>query len=194
MANGKPATASDVMAPNSCVSGALGAKAVWPVCDPAAQNGSCPREELVLEPGAVSTVRIINAATQVYMTVCFLGHNITVVAADARPVAPLALFECVDVNSGQQMDVQVQANAAPGPYWLSVTPQYRKGAPWAFGVLHTRGTTAGPCPPPPSSSRSRCLPGGGAWTPQWRRGLEQAPAAPAAMAAFPVFFVDRQTP
>jgi L-ascorbate oxidase len=47
-------------------------------------------------------VRLINAATLVYMTVCFEKHTVTVVALDAAPVEPKEFYECVDVNSGQR--------------------------------------------------------------------------------------------
>lgn len=49
-------------------------------------------------------MRIINAATLVYMTVCFEAHHVTVVAMDAIPVQPKTFFECVDVNSGQRWE------------------------------------------------------------------------------------------
>jgi L-ascorbate oxidase len=47
-------------------------------------------------------VRLINAATLVYMTVCFEKHDVTVVAMDANPVKPITFRECVDINSGQR--------------------------------------------------------------------------------------------
>jgi len=39
---------------------------------------------------------------QVYMTVCFEKHNVTVVAADAMPITPQTFSQCVDVNAGQR--------------------------------------------------------------------------------------------
>lgn len=55
-----------------------------------------------VEPNSVNRIRIINAATLVYMTVCFEKHDVTVVALDAVPVEPKTFKECVDVNTGQR--------------------------------------------------------------------------------------------
>lgn len=56
----------------------------------------------MVQPGKTSRVRLVNAATLVYMTVCFEKHNITVIALDAAPVEPKSFYECVDVNTGQR--------------------------------------------------------------------------------------------
>ncbi|KAI8468179.1 MAG: Cupredoxin [Monoraphidium minutum] len=144
MANGAVATPADVMAPTSCVAGQLGPAAVWPSCEvDAAKTASCKREDITLTPGTTHKFRLINAATLVYTTVCFAGHDVTVVAADAKAVRPVKFSECVDVNSGQRLDVLVTANQAPGAYWISVTSQYRKGAPSAYGVMRYKGAPAG---------------------------------------------------
>lgn len=142
--NGNTTTAADLLTPNDCVAGSLGGPAAWPVCKPA--QGECAREETEIEAGSTRKFRILNAAAQVYTTVCFMGHNVTIVAADARPIVPVTLSECVDVNSGQRLDVEVKGDAKPGAYWIAVTPQYRKGAPSAFGVLRYKGTPKGALP------------------------------------------------
>lgn len=60
------------------------------------------REVLTVKPGETVRVRLVNAATLVYLTICFGGHNVTVVAADSMPIQPQTFYQCVDVNSGQR--------------------------------------------------------------------------------------------
>ncbi|KAI8468177.1 MAG: Cupredoxin [Monoraphidium minutum] len=144
MANGAAAKQADLMNPNGCVAGQLGGPAAFPFCNvDAEETKKCKRSEVRLTPGATHTFRLINAATLVYTTVCFAGHDVTVVAADSKAVRPVKFSECVDVNSGQRLDVLVTANQAPGAYWISVTSQYRKGAPSAYGVMRYKGAPAG---------------------------------------------------
>lgn len=119
MRNGKVAEKVDLMNPSPCVAGSLGPNGTWPTCSLLPASSGCKREEFTLAPGSAKTFKIINAATLVYMTVCFHGHNVTVTAADARPVKPVAFNECVDVNSGQRLDVTVRANQPVGNYWIS---------------------------------------------------------------------------
>jgi FtsP/CotA-like multicopper oxidase with cupredoxin domain len=72
---------------------------------PAVGNSKCSsqqRPEITVKPGSTTRVRLVNAATLVYMTVCFEKHNVTVVALDAAPVEPKTFSECVDVNTGQR--------------------------------------------------------------------------------------------
>jgi FtsP/CotA-like multicopper oxidase with cupredoxin domain len=72
------------------------------------------------------------------MTVCFGGHDVTVTAADARPVAPVGFGECVDLNLGQRLDVTVKPNGTAKSDWLSgarrprVGPWRGVGPPWAW--------------------------------------------------------------
>lgn len=68
----------------------------------AAEGSGCQREVLTVVPGSLNRIRIINAATLVYMTVCFEKHDVTVVALDAAPVEPKTYRECVDINTGQR--------------------------------------------------------------------------------------------
>ena len=56
---------------------------------------------MTVEAGKTYRVRIINAASLAFLSVCFGGHNVTVVAADAYPVDPLPV-QCVDINLGQR--------------------------------------------------------------------------------------------
>jgi len=44
---------------------------------------------------------------------------VTVVAADARPTEAVTFSECVDVNSGQRLDVEVKADQEKGTFWIS---------------------------------------------------------------------------
>jgi hypothetical protein len=122
---------TDVLTPSPCVAGQLGPKAAWPTCNVTAAiaaDPKCTREEIVIAPNATTTFRIINAATLVYTTVCFGGHNVTVVASDARATEPVTFKECVDVNSGQRLDVEVKADQAGGVFWISCGWRLRVGA------------------------------------------------------------------
>jgi len=60
------------------------------------------RATITVSNNKVNRLRLINAATLVYMTVCFEKHDVTVVALDAAPVEPRTFEECVDINSGQR--------------------------------------------------------------------------------------------
>ncbi|PNW88481.1 hypothetical protein CHLRE_01g031500v5 [Chlamydomonas reinhardtii] len=98
-------------------------------------NPGCTHTQVTVQPGKTYRLRLVNAALLVYMTVCFEGHNVTLIAADAVPVAPVST-QCVDVNSGQRIDVLLKADQPAANYWISVVPQYRTGAPAGYAVLH----------------------------------------------------------
>ena len=55
-----------------------------------------------METGKTYLLRIINAASLAYQSVCFEGHDLTIVAADAYPVQPVNVT-CLDINSGQRL-------------------------------------------------------------------------------------------
>lgn len=180
MASGAVATAGDVLSPNACVAGQLGApaggggggdplarahpqathprrlpkrprlhtparrpagpKAAWTTCKPEAAKAGCRREEILVAPGSTTTLRVINAAALVYMTVCVGGHEAAVVNADSRPVEPRVFADgCFDVNSGQRLDVLLKANKAPGAYWITGAHLclLEKGRRWS-ALLHER--------------------------------------------------------
>ncbi|KAL3145498.1 hypothetical protein ABBQ32_003322 [Trebouxia sp. C0010 RCD-2024] len=65
-------------------------------------NPGCSHENITLVPGQTYRFRIINGGSLLYQTVCFEGHNVTVIAADATPTEPISFGPCVDVNSGQR--------------------------------------------------------------------------------------------
>lgn len=65
------------------------------------------RPTVVVQPGSSTRIRLINAATLVYLTVCFERHTVTVIALDAAPVKPKSFYECVDVNTGQRWGCMV---------------------------------------------------------------------------------------
>ncbi len=61
----------------------------------------CKRENVTVEAGKTYRIRMINAGSLAYLTVCFANHNVTIVAADAYPTNPLTM-PCVDINLGQR--------------------------------------------------------------------------------------------
>ena len=65
-------------------------------------NPDCGHENITVTPGQTCRLRIMNGGSLAYQTVCFEGHNVTVVAADATPTQPVSFGPCVDVNVGQR--------------------------------------------------------------------------------------------
>ncbi|KAL4428183.1 hypothetical protein ABPG75_002272 [Micractinium tetrahymenae] len=107
-----------------------------------AVNPGCAHENVTVEAGKTYLFRIINSASLPYQTVCFEGHDVTIVAADAVPVKPIAASKfkgCIDINSGQRYDVLLTANKAAGNYWIATSVQFRPGSPSGYAVLRYKG-------------------------------------------------------
>ena len=68
---------------------------------PLRMRAGCARYNMTVEAGRTYRVRMINAGSLAFLSVCFAGHNVTVVAADAYPINPLQAT-CVDINLGQR--------------------------------------------------------------------------------------------
>lgn len=163
MRSGALAGADDLLLPDG-VAGQLRPAAAFPLCNatgmltPAASAGAGGDESkrgfgapavIDVPRGQTTLLRLANAANLVYLTFCVRDHWLRVVAADAVPVRPYDAFECVDLNAGQRLDVLLVANvttggegaeaassSSPGPiFWMSASPQYRKGAPTGYAVL-----------------------------------------------------------
>ncbi|ROV98061.1 hypothetical protein VMCG_07032 [Cytospora schulzeri] len=73
--------------------------------------------EAVFESGKKYLIRIVNAATEGHFQFSIDGHSLIVIANDLVPIVPYTT-ESVLVTMGQRYDVIVEANAAPGNYWL----------------------------------------------------------------------------
>ena len=80
---------------------------------------------MTVEAGKTYRIRMINAGSLVFYTVCFAGHNVTIIAADSFPVTPLSV-SCVDINLGQryhhfllqgQMASEAQVQEVVGQNW-----------------------------------------------------------------------------
>ena len=56
---------------------------------------------MTVEAGKTYRIRMINAGSLLFYTVCFDKHNVTIIAADAYPVNDLSV-PCVDINLGQR--------------------------------------------------------------------------------------------
>ncbi len=63
----------------------------------------CTHSSFVVEAGKTYRLRLVNAGALVYMSVCFEGHSVQVVALDGIPIEPIAT-QCVDINSGQRWE------------------------------------------------------------------------------------------
>ena len=53
---------------------------------PLNSSRACPHEQILVSPGASYYLRIINAASSTYLTICFEGHSLDVIAADGTPM------------------------------------------------------------------------------------------------------------
>ena len=109
----------------------------------------CTHETMIVQTNTTTRIRLISGAELVYMTVCFEGHNVSVVAADAVPIDPFP-SSCVDINAGQRYDVLLTADKANSNYWISVHSQYRLGAPSGYGVLQYSNAPSGSFPLTPT--------------------------------------------
>lgn len=116
----------------------LGPNATEPLCHP--QPDCDTRFVWEVESNTTYLIRLIGAGSLVYQTICFEGHNITVVASDARPVDPFTppSGSCVDINLGQRYDIELTTNATPGLYWISSLSSFRPGTPAGYGVMKYR--------------------------------------------------------
>ncbi|KAK9907756.1 hypothetical protein WJX75_009340 [Coccomyxa subellipsoidea] len=116
----------------------------------AVTNPGCKRENVTVEAGKTYRIRMINAGSLAYLSVCFADHNVTIVAADAYPTNPLTVL-CVDINLGQRYDVLLKADRPVGNYWLSavVVNATRTGSPAGYGVLRYAGANASMLPTDP---------------------------------------------
>ncbi|GIL43898.1 hypothetical protein Vafri_1486 [Volvox africanus] len=112
-------------------------------------NPGCTHSQFTVESGKTFRLRLVNAATLVFMTVCFERHNVTLIAADAIPTVPVST-RCLDINSGQRLDVLLTADQPPANYWITVAPQYRTGAPSGYAVLNYKGVNASTFPLSPA--------------------------------------------
>ncbi|KAK4220959.1 multicopper oxidase-domain-containing protein [Podospora fimiseda] len=75
------------------------------------------RFEVVFEQGQKYLLRLVNVAVDGVFQFSIDGHGLTVVGHDLIPVIPYTA-ESVELSVGQRVDVIVEANAAPGNYWL----------------------------------------------------------------------------
>ncbi|PSC72452.1 DNA-directed RNA polymerase III subunit RPC5 [Micractinium conductrix] len=136
-----------------------GASAVQPWMSAASLG--CAHENFTVEAGKTYLFRVASVAQLAYQTICFEGHDVTLVAADAVPIEPIAAAQlnasrpgCVDINSGQRYDVLLTADQPAGNYWISTHVQYRPGSPSGYAVLHYQGTPdalPATAPPQPQS-------------------------------------------
>ena len=64
----------------------------------------CTHEIIPINQSQTYRFRVVSSTELVYMTVCFEGHNVTVVALDGFPVQPFVppVPGCVDVNAAQR--------------------------------------------------------------------------------------------
>lgn len=143
-----------------------------PVCNVASvwtgatrNTTGCTHEDFVVVPGKLYEFKIINAGALHYFTVCFEGHDLTVVAADTTPVSRFVIKAnpqaCIDVNSGQRYDVQLTANnPRGGSFWISVHGQTRAGVPSGYAFLRYRGSPK-VLPPTPTPQNDM-----NPWTPE----------------------------
>lgn len=64
-------------------------------------TAGCTHEQIVVQSNSTYRIRLIGGTELMYTTVCFEGHNVTVITADAFPVESWNT-SCVDINAGQR--------------------------------------------------------------------------------------------
>lgn len=116
-----------------------------------AVNPGCTHTNVTVAAGKTYLFRLISPTALVHQSVCFEGHEVTIVAADAVPIEPIkAPGGCVDINSGQRYDVLLKADQRIGNYWIYTQAQYRNGTPNGYAVLrYNRAPRKLPTTPPP---------------------------------------------
>jgi len=113
------------------------------------------RYVLDVKPKSTVRIRLIGAGSLLYQTVCFEGHNLTLIEEDARAVEPLPLGECVDVNLGQRMDVLLETKDErelnQTSFWITGRGG-KDSYPASYGVLqYNTGSARGDVSLPPSN-------------------------------------------
>lgn len=73
--------------------------------------------QLVFDAGKKYRLRLVNIATEAWFQFSIDGHKMTVISTDLVPIVPYET-NSVLVGMGQRYDVIVEANAAPGDYWM----------------------------------------------------------------------------
>jgi hypothetical protein len=79
--------------------------------------GGGKKFEMVFEAGKKYLLRLVNVAVDGVFQFSIDGHTLKVVAHDLVPVVPYTT-DSVEITIGQRYDVIVEANAAPGNYWV----------------------------------------------------------------------------
>lgn len=79
--------------------------------------GGGKKFQAVFQAGKKYRLRIINVAIEGHFQFSIDGHSLTVIANDLVPIVPFKT-DSVLVSIGQRYDVIVEANAAPGNYWM----------------------------------------------------------------------------
>lgn len=65
-------------------------------------NPGCTHANFTVQPGSTNRFRLISSTIEAYVSVCFEGHNVTLIEADATPIDPVSFGPCVDLFSGQR--------------------------------------------------------------------------------------------
>ncbi|KAG1675974.1 hypothetical protein FOA52_014218 [Chlamydomonas sp. UWO 241] len=127
---------------------------IVPVCEPTrapmyspmpatgAPIDGCGHQQFRVKPGEDYRLRLINAASASYVTVCIEGHSLTIIDADGLPTEEVD-FDCIDLNNGQRYDAILSASKradyAGRNFWITVSSQHRPMAPSTYAVLSYEG-------------------------------------------------------
>jgi len=79
--------------------------------------GGGAKHEIVFEAGRKYLIRLVNVAIDGKFQFSIDGHSLTVIGTDLVAINPYTT-DNVQITIGQRYDVIVEANAAPGDYWL----------------------------------------------------------------------------
>ncbi|KAK6217791.1 farnesyl cysteine-carboxyl methyltransferase [Pestalotiopsis sp. IQ-011] len=79
--------------------------------------GDGKKFQLSLEPGKKHLLRLVNVAADSQFRFNIDGHSLQVIASEFVPIKPCNA-DVITISSGQRYDIVIEANAAPGNYWM----------------------------------------------------------------------------
>ncbi|KAK4161874.1 laccase-2 [Cladorrhinum sp. PSN259] len=79
--------------------------------------GGTKKFEVAFEQGTKYLLRLVNVAVDGVFQFSIDGHSLTVIGQDLVAIEPYTA-QSVELTIGQRVDVVVEANAAPGNYWM----------------------------------------------------------------------------
>jgi FtsP/CotA-like multicopper oxidase with cupredoxin domain len=103
----------------------------------------CPGlEEFNFVKGKKYLFRIVNAGSLSFLNMKWEKHTMTVVEVDGEPVKPIVVTS-LDLHAGQRAGVIIEANQAPGNYWVSIMVRGRHANRFGKAIMKYAGAPVG---------------------------------------------------